>query len=107
MTTTTALTTLMSRHLGADAGISARYLAASLQVTPRELRKLISDCRYQHGMAICGHPSTGYYIAETADELDRCCKFLEQRAMHSLQLLSRMRKVSMPDLLGQLKLNQA
>lgn len=107
MTTTTALISLLSTHLGAENGISARYLAASLRVTPRELRKLISDCRYAHGMAICGHPKTGYFIALTADELDLCCKFLQRRALHSLSLLCRMRKVSMPDLVGQLKLNQA
>lgn len=107
MITKTDLLNLMSRHLGAENGISARYLAATLGVTPRELRHLISLCRYEEGTAICGHPSTGYYIATTAAELNACCAFLEARALHSLNLLSRMRKMSMPELLGQLKLNQA
>lgn len=107
MITKTDLLNLMSRHLGAENGISARYLAAMLGVNPRELRHLISQCRYEEGAAICGHPSTGYYVATTAAELNACCAFLEARALHSLNLLSRMRKVSMPDLLGQLRLNQA
>lgn len=107
MTTKTDLLNLMSRHLGAQNGISARYMAATLGVTQRHLRQLISQCRYEEGTAICGHPSTGYYIATTAAELNACCAFLESRALHSLNLLSRMRKMSMSDLLGQLRLNQA
>ena len=107
MTTKTALINVMSQHHGREKGISARYLALYLSVTPRDLRKLISQCRYEDGAAICGHPSTGYFIATTADELDLCCKFLEHRALHSLQLLSKMKKVSMPALVGQLLLNQA
>ena len=107
MTTKTDLLNVMSRHHGREKGISARYLAAYLGVPPRDLRKLISLCRYEDGALICAHPSTGYFIATTADELDMCCKFLEHRALHSLQLLSRMRKVGMPDLVGQLLLNQA
>ena len=107
MTTKTSLLNVMSTHHGRDEGISARYLAMYLQVSQRELRKLISQCRYEDGAAICSHPSTGYFIATTADELDMCCKFLEHRALHSLQLLSKMKKVSMPALVGQLLLNQA
>lgn len=107
MSTKTALLNMLSQHQGAANGISARYLAAQLGCTPREMRKLISQCRADDGIAICAHPSTGYYIASTAQELLASCAFLEARAMHSLTLLSRMRKVSLPDLLGQLRLNQA
>ena len=60
----------------------------------------------RHGYAICGHPSTGYFLATTAEELAASLAFLEHRALHSLRLLSRMRNLSMPELLGQLKLNQ-
>ena len=107
MTTKAAVITLLSRHQGAANGISARYLAAALGVNKREMRKLVSQCRLEDGVAFCAHPSTGYFIAVTAAELDACCAFLERRAMHSLTLQSRMRKVSMQELLGQMKLNQA
>lgn len=107
MKTKTDLLNLMGRHQGRGNGLSARYLAATLGVSPRELRHLISQARYEDGAAICGHPSTGYFMALTPAELDECCAFLEHRALHSLTLLSRMRKVSLPDLIGQLKLNQA
>ena len=107
MTTKTTLLNVLSRHHGRDNGISARYLAVYMGVNLRTLRKLISQCRYEDGAAICGHPSTGYFMAQTPDELDMCCTFLRHRAVHSLQLLSRMTKTAMPDLIGQLKLNQA
>ena len=104
MTSKTALLNLFARHQGAAHGIKARDLAAQLGVPPRRLRLLISRCRDEDGVAICGHPSTGYYMACTPDELAASCAFLEHRALHSLRLLSRMKKVSLPDLLGQLKI---
>ncbi|MFN0182264.1 MAG: hypothetical protein ACKVQR_00455 [Aquabacterium sp.] len=103
----TELLNALSRHQGHGQGIGARALAAQLGLSPRELRRLISRCRDDDGHAICGHPSTGYYMATTPEELQTSCAFLEHRAMHSLRLLSRMKNVSLPELLGQLKLNQA
>lgn len=107
MTTKTTLLNLLSRHQGCENGISAKALATDLGVPPRQLRRLISRCRDEDGLAICGHPNTGYFMATTANDLAASCEFLEHRALHSLRLLSRMKKVSLPELLGQLKLNQA
>lgn len=106
MTTVNKLLNALSRHQGSAAGIGAKALAAELGVSPRKLRKLISAAR-EDGMAICGQPGTGYYVPVTPEELAQSCAFLEHRALHSLRLLSRMKHVSMPALLGQLKLNQA
>ena len=105
--TTVDVINALAQHLGRDKGIGARLLAAQLGVSMRTLRKLISMCRERDGAAICGHPVTGYYIAVTPEDLEETCRFLEQRALHSLRLLSRMRRMSMPDLVGQLRLNQA
>lgn len=96
----------LAGHQGRSRGISARALAARLGITERALRRLISEAREQ-GVAICGRPESGYFIATTSEELQETCTFLENRAMHSLRALSRMRRISMPELLGQLKLNQA
>lgn len=106
MTTTTALLNALSRHQGRDSGIGASALAAQLQVSPRRLRKLISAAR-EDGIAICGKPASGYFMPTTPDELQETCAFLEHRALHSLRKLSRMKKVALPVLLGQLLLNQA
>ena len=44
-------------------------------------------------------------MAENDKELEEyCIKFLRDRAMHSLRLISRLTKIALPDLLGQMKL---
>lgn len=102
----TQLLNLLSLHQGQASGIGAGALATKAGLSQRQLRKLISALR-EEGIAICGKPNTGYFMAVTPDELQQSCAFLEHRALHSLRVLSRMKKVSLPDLLGQLKLNQA
>jgi len=104
--TKTELLNALARHQGREHGISAQRLAALLAVPQRRLRKLVSELR-EEGIAICGTPATGYYMAVTPEELQETCAFLEHRALHSLRKLSQMKKVSLPTLLGQLMLNQA
>lgn len=106
MTTQAALLNALSRHQGEEAGIGAAALAREVGVSPRKLRRLISAARGD-GIAICARPESGYFVPVTPEELQESCEFLEHRALHSLRLLSRMRQVSLPELLGQLKLNQA
>ena len=107
MTTKAALLNVLSHHHGRERGISAAALALRMGMPVRAVRRLISECRHDDGTAICGHPSTGYFMAQTPAELEMSCEFLRRRACTSLLLLSRMTKTSMPDLIGQLKLNQA
>ena len=106
MTTTTALLNALSPHQGAENGIQAKHLAAKLGIPPRQLRRLVSAAR-EDGIAICGRPTTGYFMPVTPAELQETCAFLENRAMHSLRKLSRMKRVALPILLGQMLLNQA
>ena len=90
-------------HIGAAAGITARALAEELHTNARQVRHLVTELRLD-GIAICGHPKEGYYIAANADELEQTCAFLRSRAMHSLTLESKLRHVPLPDLLGQMRL---
>lgn len=94
---------MATRHVGEANGIRAKALARQLGLGERHLRRVISAAREQ-GLALCGHPATGYYIARTPDELQAAAAFLEHRAMHSLRLLAQMRRLSLPALLGQLQL---
>jgi biotin operon repressor len=105
LASTTLLLNALARHQGAARGIRAEDLAARLGVNTRQLRKLISSAR-EDGIAICGRPKTGYFMPVTPDELAATCAFLQNRAMHSLRKLSRMRGVAMPVLMGQLLLAQ-
>lgn len=101
MKTSADLLQLLSDHVGSENGLPAKSLGVILGITERQVRELVSALRLE-GVAVCGTPQTGYYIAANAAELDETCQFLRNRAMHSLQLESRLRKIPMPDLLGQL-----
>lgn len=95
--------TILSRHIGSGNGIGMSELEQQLDMLPRQIRLCISDLR-DDGHAICGTPAEGYYIAETAAELQHTCAFLRSRAMHSLVLESKLRKIPLADLIGQLHL---
>jgi len=100
----------LSRHVGQANGVRVDRLVAEIsgressERYERRLRKLVSELR-EEGVAICAYPGDGYYIAGTPEELEQCCAFLRARAMHSLVIESRLRKIPLPELLGQLRLN--
>lgn len=97
---------LLADHTGRANGISGADLTvkAGLHASQdRIVRKLITQLRLQ-GSAIVGTPDTGYFIAQTRAELDEFAKFHRSRALHELTILSRVLKVSIPELAGQLSL---
>lgn len=94
---------LLQKHVGKENGIRAELISRLLDMHERFVRTKISELR-EEGIAICGTPKTGYYIAETPEEIEEVCQFLHARAMHSLHLVSRLRKIPLPDLIGQLHL---
>ena len=100
------LLNILAFHQGRERGISAADLSRVAGINERHLRALISQLR-EEGIAICATPETGYFLAVTPEELGESCKFLHNRAMKSLRLASQMQKISLPDLFGQLLLNQA
>lgn len=76
---------------GASNGQHVAALATMLDTTPRAIRNLVSELR-ESGHPVCAHPKTGYYIAATQEELDATCKFLHERAMHSLKLYGQLKR---------------
>ncbi len=94
---------LLNVHIGRGRGIGAAAIAELLHCPARTVRDLVTALRMD-GVAVCGHPSTGYFIAETAEDLEQTCRFLRDRAMTSLVLEAKLRKMPLPDLLGQLRL---
>jgi hypothetical protein len=99
----------LANHIGEANGIHARALAQALvgsnpgPAAERRLRQVIAELRMD-GQQICGTPEAGYFLATHAAELDKTCAFLYDRAMASLQQVARMKRVSLPDLRGQLQL---
>jgi len=104
---------VLGGHIGEKNGITCEQLARKVTATQdrperdlraeRLVRKMIQELRTE-GFHICGTPETGYFLASNGDELDRTCAFLYARAMTTLVQIARMKKVSVPDLRGQLKL---
>lgn len=99
----------MYNHIGEAAGVSCRDLAIEIQgysnsAAERRIRGAIKDLRTE-GYHVCGTPETGYFMAKTAEELDRTCRFLVSRAEASLSQVANMKRMSMPDLHGQFRLN--
>lgn len=103
MSDATALLNRLQQHQGADNGITAEALATALGTTKRNVRTMVSELRLE-GTAICGHPKTGYFIAANDQEIENTCKFLRSRALHSLALEAKLRKIALPDLIGQMRL---
>jgi hypothetical protein len=103
------VTLALTRHVGKDKAITASALVREIvgetlhcdAAAERLLRSVVSELRGD-GIAICANPAHGYFIAQTAEELEECCGFLRQRALHSLRLESRLRNISMADLMGQI-----
>lgn len=69
----------------------------------RHLRRVIEALRC-NGHPVCALPGRGYFLAETNAELEHTCEFLYSRAMTSLRQVAAIKRVSLPDLRGQLRL---
>lgn len=98
-----SLMAIMTSHCGKDKGVSAADLAYMLNIPERRVRLLVTEAR-EDGIAICGHPATGYYVARSTEELEDTIDFLKGRALHSLKLASKLSKIPLADLVGQLHL---
>lgn len=100
----------LNDHVGATCGISAKQLAMKVTESTqedshqeRQLRLIIADLRLS-GIAICGHPGTGYYLPQNAEDINKTCAFLRSRALSSLLQESRLKKIALPELLGQMQM---
>ncbi|HEX9841731.1 MAG TPA: HTH domain-containing protein [bacterium] len=98
------LTCLTIFHCGRHAGITADDLAHALDASPRRVRRAVTLLREQ-GTPICGTPETGYFRANTREELAETCQFLRHRALTSLTLEARLRRLPLSELLGQVAID--
>lgn len=101
---------VLSRHIGQENGVKATRLAQEVRdsliasaADERAVRTAVVALR-KSGHHICAHPSTGYFLAANEDELIKSCAYLFDRAMCSLEQVAAMRRESLPDLRGQLRL---
>lgn len=76
--------------IGADNGQSVQSLVFILDTTERGVRKLVDEL-IDEGVPVCAHPSTGYYIAATWEEVEATYDWLRSRGLHSLNKASKLR----------------
>jgi hypothetical protein len=72
----------------------------------RRIRKLIEELR-QDGVGICSIVSKeggGYFISSGGSEMNDYCKKLRSRALKLLAKEAKLRKMTMPELVGQVQL---
>ena len=107
--------TILNQHVGAANAVSMTELFELVFDRPwddhvnstRDLRKLITAMR-DDGMAICSISSKdggGYYQPAAGSEMIDYLRKMERRALCILKRNSQMKKISLPEYLGQLKLD--
>lgn len=105
----------LTQHIGAERAVSSDELYEYVFSAPaedkinatRNLRKVIRRLRSE-GTPIgssCSKNGGGYYLARTASELDQVADRFKREALRRLMVVSRMLKLSLPELLGQMRLN--
>jgi hypothetical protein len=84
---TTVITGLVAKKGKANAVTSIKICEAMKIKAPR-LRKMISYIRVNDLIFGLCSSSTGYYVAETLEELDECCVSLKQRIAAQVKVLN-------------------
>ena len=108
--TAAAVLAALAHHIGAANGVRVDLLVCEITGNPvhdavaeRQLRNVVVQLRLE-GHHVCAHPARGYFLAANAEELDATCTFLYERAMTTLTQIAAMKRISLPDLRGQLHL---
>ena len=104
---------LLEAHQGRDFAISRERLIKKINgdcppfpYNERRIRATVKHLVTQHGFAI-GSCHDGYFIAITAEEIEKVCKYYDGYGLSSLFVSSKLRKIEMGDYLGQLSLRFA
>jgi len=106
---------IMSRHVGAGRkiGMGELYQAVFGEGwqnrinDTRALRTLITELRHE-GIPICSvadRSGGGYYLASAGSEMNAYCERLRTTALKKLAMEAKIRRISLPQLLGQMAMN--
>ena len=106
---------ILSRHVGANRkiGMGELYYAVFGEAwsnrinDTRALRKLITELRNE-GVPICSVADStggGYYLASAGSELSSYCERLRTQALRKLAMEAKIRRITLPELLGQMTLS--
>lgn len=107
--TTETVLALLQQQQGCDQGLTVAEIVETITLqrskasNERQVREVIAILR-RRGHPICAHPSSGYFWATSPAELHKSLAFLHARAMSSLIQISRLKRLAIPTLAGQLAL---
>jgi len=112
---TSKILMILSRHVGREKSLDMGRLYERVFDKPytnkinhtRRLRTIITALR-QKGVPIgstAAKNGGGYYLVRAGSELDEYCGRLRRAALGKLALESRLRKLSLPELLGEMQFN--
>ena len=112
---TSKILMVLSRHVGEEKAIDMGELYSRVFNEPythkinhtRRLRTIITALR-RKGVPIgstAAKNGGGYYLVRAGSELDSYCGRLRRAALNKLAMEAKLRRISMPELLGQMQLN--
>ncbi len=101
---------VLLRHTGKDAAMSGARLADEAGIAARDskrmVRRIVGSLRRTHGVAVCSNAhrgNSGYYLADSADELDEAAGWLIRLGLKILSSAARMKRKTMAEFMGQLR----
>ena len=96
---------ILRSHRGRDNAIKAPRLAQAAEITPRQLRSAIGHLIEFHHVRIGSTTKKpyGYFIIETYEDAQEACEQLRHRAMSCLKRMSILKRMTMRELMGQMK----
>ena len=111
----TRILTILTRHVGVEKAIGMGELYERVYGKPyknrindtRALRKILTDLRLKGTLIgeTRSQSGGGYYLARSASELNEFFNRRKTEALKKLHLVSRMKKIGLPELLGEMTLN--
>jgi biotin operon repressor len=100
---------VLRSHRGRARAIRVDDLGRLIGTSGREVQEIVHRLRIEHGVAIAsaaGKPA-GYYLVETTAELEQCYHEHRSKALSTLAAMAALRRVALPELLGQLAIEVA
>jgi hypothetical protein len=107
----------LTQHVGRQHAVNMAELYECIYDRPvqklvndtRRLRELIETVR-REGVPVCSRTDSsggGYYLASAGSELDSYCQRLRKSALKKLAVEAKLRRLGLPELLGQISLKLA
>jgi DNA-binding Lrp family transcriptional regulator len=99
-----AILTILSQRRGRDLAIPVRALAEAVKISERDLRDRVKHLVEYHGVLIGSSIRIpyGYYMISDSDEVEEAVQQLQHRMMSLAVRISRLRKISLEEVFGQL-----